>query len=269
MKTLKYLAGAVALALSVPTFATPISDDGMGAGGAGLGSGTGNGDFFLTVEDSVRNQTFILNLGGNVLSQVQSPSNWSVTSTELQTWLSGGNVANMRWNVAGVSNYYDGSTFADIGLASTNQGQTDWTPDTWGSLYAGLSNAGNYLGLLSNSGVLSTSDSAVVSNNLFPNIGSSANEYNGTFALLQFDNRTNLGTSPTQLFSYLTNLDGFAGTGLPETITQLGSISLLAATGTVSFSASAVPVPAAIWLLGSGLLGLGGVARRRRVAAAA
>lgn len=41
-----------------------------------------------------------------------------------------------------------------------------------------------------------------------------------------------------------------------------GSQYLLSLTGTVS----AVPVPAAIWLFGSGLLGLVGVARRRKAA---
>lgn len=37
----------------------------------------------------------------------------------------------------------------------------------------------------------------------------------------------------------------------------------LAANGTLTFGGSAVPIPAALWLLGSGLLGLAGVARRR------
>lgn len=36
--------------------------------------------------------------------------------------------------------------------------------------------------------------------------------------------------------------------------------------GTIGAGASAVPVPAAVWLFGSGLLGLAGVARRRKAA---
>ena len=50
-------------------------------------------------------------------------------------------------------------------------------------------------------------------------------------------------------------------------VTQLyGNIDIDATTGVVSYSAvSAVPVPAAVWLFGSGLMGLVGVARRRSV----
>ena len=63
------------------------------------------------------------------------------------------------------------------------------------------------------------------------------------------------------LYRYFYNPDGSAATQL------YGAINIDSTTGVVSYNAasavSAVPVPAAVWLFGSGLMGMVGVARRR------
>jgi len=75
----------------------------------------------------------------------------------------------------------------------------------------------------------------------------------GTF----FDWSVNAGIPVLAIF----NADGSAGAGVPM---QAGPFVGQAPSfqGTVS----AVPVPAAVWLFGSGLVGLAGIARRRKAA---
>jgi len=51
-------------------------------------------------------------------------------------------------------------------------------------------------------------------------------------------------------------------------VTKLGNVTLTAAGLVFSTAAAPVPLPAAIWLLGSGLLGLFGIGRRKAAAAA-
>lgn len=75
-------------------------------------------------------------------------------------------------------------------------------------------------------------------------------------------NSTGLGT--------VTNLYTLSATGIgpgnATTITSTLNVSLTA-NGLVYSTPSAVPLPAAVWLLGSGLLGLAGVGRRKNKAA--
>jgi hypothetical protein len=278
----KTLVGAVSvmgLAFAAPTFAAPISDDGMGVGGAGVLTGTGAGNLFLTVQDTVRNQAIIINLGRNVLSDATNPANWSSTdaaaNTALATFIAGATTnSNLIWNVAGITNK-DASgigapPYNQLGLITTNQGQTDFGANGFGAFTAGLSNVGNYLTAVNATNGLAASNSVLVGSgqvNAYP----SANEYNGSFGWLSFDNRAT-GTSGSQFLSYVySGGDPGVDPGIAETIVRLGSIAINAATGVVSFTAgtvSAVPLPGAVWLLGSALLGLGGVSRRKAIAVA-
>ena len=75
----------------------------------------------------------------------------------------------------------------------------------------------------------------------------------GTF----FDWSTCCGIPVLAIF----NADGSAGPGVPM---QTGPFPGQAPTFQGITSPSAFPVPAAIWLFGSGLIGLAGVARRRK-----
>src|SRR5262249_32133040 len=71
-----------------------------------------------------------------------------------------------------------------------------------------------------------------------------------------------LGT-PSQFYAVVNAGTGNSGQAL---IFNLGTASL-ASNGTLTLTgASAVPAPAAVWLSGSGLLGLAGIGRRRKAA---
>jgi hypothetical protein len=67
----------------------------------------------------------------------------------------------------------------------------------------------------------------------------------------------------TAQYLYLMASDAFVNNTTTSYVTT-GTFSL-SQQGVLTFSGTAVPIPAAIWLLGSGLLGLVGVSRRRRV----
>lgn len=256
--------------------AAPISDDGMGVGGAGLLTGTGDGDFFITVEDTVRNQGFILNLGQNVLSTATSPASFSLTSTELASWIAGGTQSNMRWNFFGLSNTDSdvAAPFPDLGFVTSHAtSQSSFGADGFSALTFGLANVGNYLtavnGAAGIAGGLASNNYVIVgsSSSAYPN----ANEFNGSGGgYLSFDNRLS-GFASSMFVSYVYSPGDFSvDPNIPEAFRQLGTVAINALTGQVSFNApTAVPLPAAVWLLGSGLLGLAGISRRRMSSAAA
>jgi hypothetical protein len=261
---LKAIAAALALLAGGQAYAAPISDDGMGVGGAGVLSGTGAGNWFLTVLDTVRNQGFVLNLGRNVLNDVTSPTNWSITNTALTGWLAGGTASNMLWNVSGLSNTDDdfAAPFPNIGYLTTNNNaaRTNFNGDGFDNTLGMSSNVGNYLAQVN--GDLGSSDSAIfVPADGFAYPGNPT-VWGGTLGGgLPYDNRTTIGNS--QFVNYVFNLGEPGGGPTPESTKLLGSIEVLA-NGQVNFTATAVPVPAAVWLLGSALLGMVGVSRRRR-----
>ena len=70
------------------------------------------------------------------------------------------------------------------------------------------------------------------------------------------------------LARFHSSFDSFLGSSISTTPDEFGLYPTLGITGhwdVSSFTATVVPVPAAVWLFGSGLLGLVGVARRKKV----
>ena len=97
--------------------------------------------------------------------------------------------------------------------------------------------------------------------------GSSSSTYNTTNATIQFSGSTFLFLDKPSFdlnlsFGALTDAGGIVGLGGQEMIFTQDTRTLVSG----NLTAPAVPVPAAAWLFGSGLLGLIGVARRKKTA---
>ncbi len=254
---LKILAAALAVVAAMPASAALIAD-----------GTTGDGNLFLTAWDSVAQRSYTLNLGITE-SAFTGTSNLSFTpDANMLTFLAGVTPANVNWNVVAL----------------------DTTPN-------GVVTVGGNYNIFSTAAAAPTGSAAPGNSNLL-NAGGTANTFIGAVNLLipsspggnsidhvstgatdtayalggQFG--ANFGSkfafSNTGVLDQSLNFYDFAsttGSNLTKaTITPFAGQWDLASNGTLSFaSTSAVPLPAAAWLFGSGLVGLVGVSRRKSV----
>jgi hypothetical protein len=189
-------------------------------------------------------------------------------STNLQSILALGAQAGntLQWSVMGGGGTSDGSGALQFVTTDTNASLGTLTGRS------GV-NAGHWLDGFKNTATL-------VGTNSGPNadvLAASAGGAGGWDPTILTANASNwYSNGPTNLVTgegtsaklYGVSADSFISTNLLQT-SVLGNVTL-SANGLVFSSASAapVPLPAAIWLLGSGLLGLFGIGRRKAVAAA-
>lgn len=260
-KTLLALAMSLAAASGAHAAWNPgVTDDSI----------TGNGELILSVWDSVNKNSYSQDLGitYNQLVSGVGFGTINLDSTALSVF-SSANLSTLQFSVMATSNTQYTPSFdyalTKMGLiASLAPGQSKFSiPDAdnynyISGTFGAFTEYGSALGF--------TTDAAT---NPVKSVSAGGLGYSEVFELYLENNLArDLSGSNGQTSSLW--LQSFADDdGVAQLQRQLGTVTLnisSASAGTLTI-APAVPVPAAVWLLGSALAGLGSIARKRRQAA--
>ncbi len=238
--------------------------------------GTGDGSLMLTAFDFDNELSYVFNTGLNY-SDIAAGATLSTTLDSSFTSLFSSNPSGVQWNLfagtsfgAGAFGSFVGTAGSDQSVTSNNQGiaSANGNASTFisqvnnqfdGSVFSGCANGG---------ADFCTSTSLADPFNAGSDLPPAWNDnYGGAFA---WDNSGSLGET-LGLFLFETGTESgpfgdIAQPATPAVITQLGigGLDLLASlSANGELNIQAVPIPAAVWLMGAGLVGLFGVSRRR------
>lgn len=284
MLKLKYLTAATLLAIAGQAGAATV---GITDGSPDDFAVEGNGEFILTVWDEVRQISYVRQLEmflndfvpsnkvgvGGGTGDATPETGLSLTFAGDATFVSSFSASNpndIKWHVSA----------ADVRLLP---GESQSTPDALVILstspttspsttasVSGMSNAGQqwdlFVGQVNTTGCgTGTGTSCTTTDPSSPAFGAVFDTT--AFGLL---GSTILGLDTDAFFVYTTGKAGSPAITKPtRTVFENSAgqgIFSLSADGTLTYNIPAIPVPAAVWLLGSGLLGLVGVARRKQSA---
>lgn len=261
---LKTLVAAVAMVAAGAAQAAIYTDNYNGFNG--ITTGTGDGEIFLAVYDPSVEKSLVLDLNLTVndfrYNNASLINSFSVTDPTLQSFITASSdQSQMQWNMGGLSNMGIGP---DLGFVTTHgnlygAGPTIETgalegPFDGGGLTAGMTNMEAFVGANPTTAVVDGLSAG----------GWSGGLWGGTYGGMLFFQNYHVGFEGGELMSfiYADENDTLYGTPFAQTFANAEWV-INPATGSVAY-VSAVPVPAAVWLFASGLLGLVGIARRRK-----
>lgn len=266
MKTkVKALAAALPLLAAVQANAA-INDD----GGASLGSGSGAGELFLSVIDRGGSspESYVRDLGIATGAFLANPTSFLSTTfaadSNLQSLLSNQqtNGGTLHWNIAGESNRV--SPF-DVGALTTAPTQltTSNTPQGQFGLAPAFTKLADYTKAVNQAADPSNMTNYAANNSVLVASSNTGAYYDGVNWGAKWLDPTNTeGATGQSLGFYFVGVNPNDRTGSSTLVDTFSGQWTLASNGTLSYVAP-VPLPPAVWLLGSALVGLVGVGRRR------
>lgn len=254
---MKILAASVALAMSGVANAAILQSNGT----------VGSGELFLTAWDEVGQQSYSLDLG---ILEADFMANTSQTlSYDLSSDANFANFMNNSGVVYAISGGDDSFLNTTTGaLDGTRYGFVITTSSGIASVRQGAQTqamVGSVVASIDNMALNSNADAGDV---LDPSLNLSSYSVPGDTGYFGVGTwSVNAGGSPFVTIGQIDSSVAFYSAVLDSSytlgvVTELPNVWKLTSTGQLTYSA--VPVPAAVWLFGSGLLGLVSVARRRK-----
>ncbi|MHB8534727.1 MAG: VPLPA-CTERM sorting domain-containing protein [Sulfuricaulis sp.] len=259
------------------------------ASAAVVPASTGDGDLFLTTWDPVASVSYSRDLGVSLSSFLSSATpaagltNTFAGDALFQSAFANSTASNISWNIVAGDNVLSSGQFNYTTDALRILTTSTVAPGTGfifknSSLTGATNNINNFQGYQVNDPVplgtgCGTNPSCVITNPTDPGFGGNTT-WGSNFGGNGTPSNVGTGFGSSLYFYYLTGsgTSGTIGPGSNAIQTAFANATgdgmwSLSSNGTATYAipgVSAVPVPAAAWLFGSGLLGLVGIARRKR-----